>query len=290
MDIDNIPADRPVLIAGPTASGKSELALRIAERDGGVIINADASQVYDCWRVVTARPSAQDESHAPHLLYGHLAYDAPYSAGHWLREVTPLLNGPERPIIVGGTGLYFLTLTEGMAEIPATPAAIRAEGDQMSLEALSDALDDTTRMRIDMKNRARVQRAWEVLRATGRALADWQGDVIVINFWATWCPPCLREIPDFVEVFEQHRAQGVRFVGLSIDAPENVAAFASKMGVTYPLLIGNADTLQLATALGNPAQGLPFTVILDRSGMVRHVTLGTMSKAELTKKIGALAS
>ncbi len=176
MDIDNIPADRPVLIAGPTASGKSELALRIAQRDGGVIINADASQVYDCWRVVTARPSAQDESRAPHLLYGHLAYDAPYSAGHWLREVTPLLNGPERPIIVGGTGLYFLTLTEGMAEIPATPAAIRAEGDQMSLEALSDALDDTTRMRIDMKNRARVQRAWEVLRATGRALADWQDD------------------------------------------------------------------------------------------------------------------
>ncbi|MCA2008814.1 tRNA (adenosine(37)-N6)-dimethylallyltransferase MiaA [Tritonibacter mobilis] len=176
MDIDNIPADRPVLIAGPTASGKSELALRIAERDGGVIINADASQVYDCWRVVTARPSAQDESRAPHLLYGHLAYDAPYSAGHWLREVTPLLNGPDRPIIVGGTGLYFLTLTEGMAEIPATPAAIRAEGDQMSLEALSDALDDTTRMRIDMKNRARVQRAWEVLRATGRALADWQDD------------------------------------------------------------------------------------------------------------------
>jgi tRNA dimethylallyltransferase len=176
MDIDNIPADRPVLIAGPTASGKSELALRIAERDGGVIINADASQVYDCWRVVTARPSAQDESRAPHLLYGHLAYDAPYSAGHWLREVTPLLNGPERPIIVGGTGLYFLTLTEGMAEIPATPAAIRADGDQMSLEALSDALDDTTRMRIDMKNRARVQRAWEVLRATGRALADWQDD------------------------------------------------------------------------------------------------------------------
>ncbi|WP_412073725.1 tRNA (adenosine(37)-N6)-dimethylallyltransferase MiaA [Tritonibacter mobilis] len=176
MDIDNIPSDRPVLIAGPTASGKSELALRIAQRDGGVIINADASQVYDCWRVVTARPSAQDESRAPHLLYGHLAYDAPYSAGHWLREVTPLLNAPERPIIVGGTGLYFLTLTEGMAEIPATPAAIRAEGDQMSLEALSDALDDTTRMRIDMKNRARVQRAWEVLRATGRALADWQDD------------------------------------------------------------------------------------------------------------------
>ena len=91
-------------------------------------------------------------------------------------------------------------------------------------------------------------------------------------------------------MFEQHRAQGVRFVGLSIDTPENVAAFAEKMGVTYPLLIGDADTLQLATALGNPAQGLPFTVILDRSGMIRHITLGTMSKSDLAEKIGALAS
>ena len=122
------------------------------------------------------------------------------------------------------------------------------------------------------------------------ALADWRGDIVVVNFWATWCPPCLREIPDFVEVFEEHRAQGVRFVGLSIDTPENVAAFAEKMGVTYPLLIGDADTLQLAAALGNPAQGLPFTVILDRRGLIRHVTLGTMSKSDLANKIGALAS
>ena len=121
-------------------------------------------------------------------------------------------------------------------------------------------------------------------------LADWRGDVIVVNFWATWCPPCKREIPDFIEVYEQHRAQGVRFVGLSIDTPENVAAFAEQIGVTYPLLIGTADTLQLASALGNPAQGLPFTVILDRRGMIRHITLGTMSKDDLAEKIGALAS
>nr|WP_255729559.1 tRNA (adenosine(37)-N6)-dimethylallyltransferase MiaA [Epibacterium sp. Ofav1-8] len=176
IDLTNIPADRPVLIAGPTASGKSELALRIADRDGGVIVNADASQVYACWRVVTARPSVEDESRAPHRLYGHLSHDAPYSAGHWLREVAPLLTGPERPIIVGGTGLYFLALTEGMAEIPATPAPVRAEADLMSLEALSAELDAETCARIDMQNRARVQRAWEVLRATGRPLAQWQND------------------------------------------------------------------------------------------------------------------
>ncbi|MEO3479813.1 tRNA (adenosine(37)-N6)-dimethylallyltransferase MiaA [Phaeobacter sp. CAU 1743] len=171
-----IDPDRPVLIAGPTASGKSALALEIAEKQGGVVVNADASQVFDCWRIVTARPSAEEEARAPHRLYGHVAYDAPYSAGHWLREVVPLLSGTQRPIIVGGTGLYFSALTEGMAEIPPTPAEIRAEGDSMSLEDLLSALDPQTAARIDVQNRARVQRAWEVLTATGRALADWQDD------------------------------------------------------------------------------------------------------------------
>lgn len=171
-----IDPDRPVLIAGPTASGKSALALEIAEKQGGVVVNADASQVFDCWRIVTARPSAEEEARAPHQLYGHVAYDAPYSAGHWLREVVPLLSGAQRPIIVGGTGLYFNALTEGMAEIPPTPAEVRAEGDSMSLEDLLSALDPQTAARIDVQNRARVQRAWEVLTATGRALADWQDD------------------------------------------------------------------------------------------------------------------
>ncbi|MEX5576526.1 tRNA (adenosine(37)-N6)-dimethylallyltransferase MiaA [Pseudophaeobacter sp. A-200-2] len=171
-----IDPDRPVLIAGPTASGKSALALEIAEKQGGVVVNADASQVFDCWRIVTARPSAEEEARAPHQLYGHVAYDAPYSAGHWLREVVPLLSGAQRPIIVGGTGLYFSALTEGMVEIPPTPAEVRAEGDSMSLEDLLSALDPQTAARIDVQNRARVQRAWEVLTATGRALADWQDD------------------------------------------------------------------------------------------------------------------
>ncbi|MEX5596720.1 tRNA (adenosine(37)-N6)-dimethylallyltransferase MiaA [Pseudophaeobacter sp. C1-32P7] len=171
-----IDPDRPVLIAGPTASGKSALALEIAEKQGGVVVNADASQVFDCWRIVTARPSVEEEARAPHRLYGHVTYDAPYSAGHWLREVVPLLSGTQRPIIVGGTGLYFNALTEGMAEIPPTPAEVRAEGDSMSLEDLLSALDPQTAARIDVQNRARVQRAWEVLTATGRALADWQDD------------------------------------------------------------------------------------------------------------------
>jgi len=180
--IASLPHDLPVLIAGPTASGKSSLALRIAETRGGVIVNADASQVYDCWRVLSARPSRAEETRAPHHLYGHKPYDAPYSAGHWLREVLPLLDGM-RPIIVGGTGLYFAALTEGLADIPETPREIRAEADALALEVMAVALDPKTARTIDMANRSRVQRAWEVQRATQRGLADWQNDT---------APPVLR--------------------------------------------------------------------------------------------------
>ena len=165
-----------MLIAGPTASGKSALALQIARDYGGVIVNADASQIYDCWRVVTARPSAEEEEQAAHQLYGHVGWQQPYSAGHWLREVTPLLAGPERAIIVGGTGLYFSTLTRGMVDIPAIPEHIRAEGDALSLADLLKGTDTSTTNVIDVANRARVQRAWEVLAATGRSLLDWQAE------------------------------------------------------------------------------------------------------------------
>lgn len=176
MKLPQIDPDLPVLIAGPTASGKSELALRISEAQGGLVVNADASQVFDCWRVVTARPSVEEEARAPHALYGYVAYDQPYSAGHWLRDVKPLLKGAQRPIIVGGTGLYFQTLTRGMADIPATPPEIRAEADRLSLDVLRDGIDAETAAGIDLQNRMRVQRAWEVQRATGRSLAQWQAD------------------------------------------------------------------------------------------------------------------
>ena len=169
-----IPPDRPVLIAGATASGKSALALRIAREAGGVIVNADASQVYGCWRVVTARPSPEDEAAAPHRLYGHVACDAPYSAGHWLREVAPLLRGGVRPIIVGGTGLYFSALTQGLAEIPDVPAKVRAEADALPIEAMLADLDPASVAALDTRNRARVQRAWEVQTASGKPLTHWQ--------------------------------------------------------------------------------------------------------------------
>lgn len=178
--IDSVDPAKPVLIAGPTASGKSELALRLSETQGGVIVNADAIQVYSDWRVLTARPSEEDETRAPHALYGHVAGDTPYSVGDWLRDLETYLDNEPRPIIVGGTGLYFTALTEGLAEIPETPDAIRQTAMRRIEEhghlPLVDELDAETRARIDTANPMRVQRAWEVLTNTGKGLAQWQDD------------------------------------------------------------------------------------------------------------------
>lgn len=172
--------DGPVLIAGPTASGKSSLALRIADEYGGQIINADALQVFECWRVLTARPDDADLVKAPHRLYGHVACDQEYSVGHWLREIEPYLHGDMRPIIVGGTGLYFSALTEGLADIPPTPPEVRKEADKIrfviGIKALIDDINAETLSRIDTQNPMRVQRAWEVWRSTGRHMSDWQDD------------------------------------------------------------------------------------------------------------------
>ena len=169
---------RPVLIAGATASGKSALALDIATQLGGVIVNADALQVYRGWRILTARPSARDERRAPHALYGHVANHKSYSVGDWLRDISPILFGDKRPIIVGGTGLYLRALTEGLADIPPIPAAIRTQSSELlsqgSLKPMLDALDAETRAQIDVQNPMRVARAWEVLQATGQSIRSWQ--------------------------------------------------------------------------------------------------------------------
>lgn len=177
--LDNLSPGIPVLIAGPTASGKSALALSIAERSGGTIINADALQVFADWRSLTARPSPVETARAPHALYGHVGWTRSYSVGDWLRDVTPLLTGA-RPIIVGGTGLYFRALTEGLADIPTTPPDVRAEATArlkvIGLDALAAELTDDVRADIDLANPMRVMRAWEVARHTGRSIRDWQAD------------------------------------------------------------------------------------------------------------------
>lgn len=174
--LSSISREAPVLLAGPTASGKSALAMDLAARDGRLVVNADALQVWSCWRVVTARPSPADEQAAPHALYGHMTPGAAYSVGHWLAQVVPLLHRPV--VIVGGTMLYFRALTRGLAEIPAIPAKVRVEADALrqsgDLPTMLAALDPLTLSRIDRQNPMRVQRAWEVWRTTGRGLAAWQ--------------------------------------------------------------------------------------------------------------------
>jgi len=175
----------PILIAGPTASGKSALALTLARRHNGLVVNADALQVYDHWQVLTARPSPEEEAAAPHALYGHVPAREAYSVGRWLRDITAQRQYAQaqklRPIIIGGTGLYFTALTEGLAPIPDIPAGIRARGDAMrasdGIEAFARDLmdrDPVSWAKLDQKNPARLQRAWEVLEATGVGIAAWQ--------------------------------------------------------------------------------------------------------------------
>ena len=176
-----------VLIAGPTASGKSALALELAERHRGVIINADSMQVYRDLRIITARPSAGDEALVSHRLYGHVDAAENYSVGRWCQDVKAELDAAwasaTLPILVGGTGLYFKALTQGLSAVPPTPPEIRAavrarcaaEG-ASALHAEIARRDPEMAVRLMPGDRMRIARALEVLEATGRSLADWQRD------------------------------------------------------------------------------------------------------------------
>jgi tRNA dimethylallyltransferase len=176
---------RAVLIAGPTASGKSALALRLAERAGGTIVNADSMQVYRDFRVLTARPTPEEESRAPHLLYGHVDAAEPYSVGRWLADASRVLSEVERagrlPIFVGGTGLYFKALSRGLSSMPqvfdAVRAKIRGEAEGVAtaeLHARLAARDPLTAAKLRPSDRQRVIRALEIFEATGRPLVEWQ--------------------------------------------------------------------------------------------------------------------
>lgn len=177
-------ADRPraVLIAGPTASGKSGLALTLAERTGGVIVNADSMQVYAELAILTARPGAADLARAPHRLYGHVPAREAYSAARFRAEAAAALDEADREgrpaILVGGTGLYFKTLTVGLSAVPPIPEAVRAhwraEAERLGAAALHVELarrDPEMAARLRPADRQRVTRALEVIEATGRSLA-----------------------------------------------------------------------------------------------------------------------
>jgi len=226
----------------------------IASRQGGVIVNADALQVFDGWRILTARPDDTDLARAEHVLYGHVSYDAAYSVGHWLRDVKPYFSQEKRPIIVGGTGLNFAALTEGLAEIPATPDEVRKRANDISLDQLITGLDDDTKAQIDLANRARVQRAWEVQQATGQPIVWWQAQTppplcpladataIVLNSDTDWLNDRI------ARRFDQMLAQGAVEEARAMHANWNPKHLSSK-AIGAPELIAylnNETTLEAA--------------------------------------------
>lgn len=175
-----------ILIAGPTASGKSALALTLAERMGGVVVNADSMQVYGDLRILTARPTPTEEALAPHRLYGFVDGEVNYSVARYLADAAAVLAeiraAGKRPIVVGGTGLYFKALTEGLSEVPPVPAtvreAVRQASEGVSTPALHARLaerDPGTAEGVRPSDRLRVLRALEVLEATGQPLTAFRG-------------------------------------------------------------------------------------------------------------------
>jgi len=177
-----MPQPAAILIAGPTASGKSALALGLAAQIGGTVINADSMQVYRDLRIITARPTPEEEARVPHRLYGHVDAAENYSVGRWLADVGRVLDEVREagsvPILVGGTGLYFKAVTQGLSSVPPVPdgirATVRAQMETEGPAALHAELlrrDPSTQLR--PTDRTRIARALEVLEATGRPLSDW---------------------------------------------------------------------------------------------------------------------
>ena len=177
-------AHKAVLIAGPTASGKSALALALAQQTGGVVINTDSMQVYRDLRVLTARPTVEEEAVVPHRLYGHVDASINFSAGAWVSDAAKTLDEARvqnrLPIFVGGSGLYFKALTRGLSAVPAIPIeirdSVRARLERDGVEALHAELsrrDPVSAERLKVRDRSRIARALEVVEATGRSLNDW---------------------------------------------------------------------------------------------------------------------
>jgi tRNA dimethylallyltransferase len=237
MDVNSLQqGHRAVLIAGPTASGKSALALELAQKTGGVIVNADSMQVYRDLRVITARPAAQEEARVPHRLYGHVDAAVNFSAGSWVLDATAVLAEARAQsrlaIFTGGSGLYLRALTRGLSAVPPIPPAIRdgvrARLERDGVEALHAELalrDPAGAERLKPRDRSRIARALEVAEATGRALADWHRDGL---------PPLLPEgtygalflDPDREQLYARIDARFAAMLGAG--ALEEVAALGAR--------------------------------------------------------------
>jgi tRNA dimethylallyltransferase len=261
---------KAVLIAGPTASGKSALALQLAQATGGVIINADSMQVYRDLRVLTARPTPAEEAVVPHRLYGHVDAAVNFSAGSWVLDAAAVLAElrvqNRLAIFAGGSGLYFKALTRGLSAVPPIPSAVReavrVRLERDGVEALHAELakcDPVGAERLKPRDRTRIARALEVVEATGRSLADWHRDGL---------PPLLPQGTFRALFLEPDREQlyariDARFEAmLKARALDEVAALASRrLDPLLPVMkahgvpallrhLAGEITLEEATAIG----------------------------------------
>ncbi|MCC6888414.1 MAG: tRNA (adenosine(37)-N6)-dimethylallyltransferase MiaA [Hyphomicrobiales bacterium] len=224
-----------ILIAGPTTSGKSALALKLAQALDGTVINADSMQVYRDLRIITARPTAEEEARIPHALYGHVDAADSYSVGRWCndarRAIETARSGGRLPLLVGGTGLYFKAITRGLAAVPPIADAIRALVRERLASSGAAALheelarrDPASASRLMPGDRSRIARALEVYLATGRSLSDWHREGL---------PPALGS--DVLKVYldvertELYRRIDVRFDEMiAAGALEEVRALAQR--------------------------------------------------------------
>jgi tRNA dimethylallyltransferase len=227
---------KAVLIAGPTASGKSALALDLAQKHGGMVINTDSMQVYRDLRVLTARPTGEEEAQVPHRLYGHVDAAVNFSAGGYVADAAKALAEARAqnrmPIFVGGSGLYFKAITRGLSAVPPIPPdvreSVRARLERDGVEALHAELarrDPVSAKRLKPRDRTRIARALEVVEATGRSLTDWHREGL---------PPILPQ-GDFVALFlaperdQLYARIDARFdMMLKAGALEEVAALAAR--------------------------------------------------------------
>ncbi len=268
-----------VLITGPTASGKSALAVEWARRTGGVVVNADSMQVYDTLRALSARPSEADMQGVEHRLYGHVPAATAYSTGAWLRDMAGLLEelqGKGRvPVIVGGTGLYFKALTEGLSDMPAIPAeirdAVRANLEAEGPEALHRRLmvqDPETAGRLNPQDGQRIARALEILTATGVPLS---------RFQKRTAPPLLDAgrarkfvvLPDRAVLAERiERRFRAMIEGEAIDEVRSLLA------------LGLSDAMPVMRAIGVPEIAAYLDGRLDRAGVIERGAAATRQYAK----------
>jgi tRNA dimethylallyltransferase len=269
---------RALLVAGPTASGKSALALGLARALGGVVINADSMQVYRELRVLTARPTEAEEALVPHRLYGVRPAALPGSVAWWrgaaLAEMAAAREAGRLPILCGGTGLYFAALTAGLADIPDPGAAARAEARALlaergapALHAALAAVDPETALRLRPSDGQRLARAWEVWRGTGRGLAAWQREAARP---ACWCFAAIRLDPPRAAL---RAAIATRFAAmLRQGAIEEVAALLAQ-GLDSRLPAMRATGVpELAAYLGG------------RIGLDEATRLATLASGQYTKR------